>query len=432
MDGEKQVPGEAPPLPRVAVVGAGLAGTRLVKNLRRRGFEGRISLFGDEEGPPYDRPPLTKSYLTSTAAPEPTVLLTPPEIETLDVDFRPGTTVHARGELITDPSGTVIDADLVVVATGARPRRLPGQPSGPRIHTIRTREQASRLRKALSTSRSLLVVGGGLLGGEVTTAARAWGLETSVVEADHTPFLRALGQQAAWILTELHRSQGVTFHLESRVSNWTIRDSSVSVTLNNTAEIIADHVVVSVGATANTGWLGTHASTPLDLDQDGRIRCDSHGRVLGRPHWFAVGDAAHWVTPGDAHPDQMQHWNRTVDQAEVVAVVICAGCGTASVEDIPPLGIPYVWTTQAGRRIHCLGELGKASHSALFSTRDGESIVIAERDGLVVAVTLIGLPRLVALARELVREAIPMTSIADRLAATPYSFSLVDGALTTH
>ena len=147
----------------VLVVGAGLGGLRTVEQLRTAGFQGRISLVGDEPHAPYDRPPLSKQVLTGEWAPERTTLRTAAGLDELGVRTHLGMgAVALRPGEVELADGASLHADAIVVATGLAARTLPAQPAG--VHTLRTLDDALALRSALERASSLLVVGGGFIG----------------------------------------------------------------------------------------------------------------------------------------------------------------------------------------------------------------------------------------------------------------------------
>ncbi|HKQ42919.1 MAG TPA: FAD-dependent oxidoreductase, partial [Pseudonocardia sp.] len=176
----------------VLVVGAGLGGLRTVEQLRSAGFQGRISLVGDEPHAPYDRPPLSKQVLTGEWAPERTTLRSVEGLDDLGVRTHLGMrAVALRPGEVELADGASLHADAIVVATGLAARTLPGQPAG--VHTLRTLDDALALRAALERASSLLVIGGGFIGAEVASSARTRGLAVTVLEALPVPSARALG-----------------------------------------------------------------------------------------------------------------------------------------------------------------------------------------------------------------------------------------------
>nr|MBA2508856.1 FAD-dependent oxidoreductase [Nocardioidaceae bacterium] len=195
----------------ITVVGASLAGLSTVRALRDQGFADRIVVVGDESHPPYDRPPLSKGFLDGSVPIAELALAAPGE--DLDVDWRLGVRAEAlrpgeRTVLLAD--GSELRSDAVVIATGARARRLPGTAGIDAVHTLRTLDDAVRLRAAVATSgRRLVVVGGGFIGSEVAATASAIGHQVSLVEPEPVPLSRQFGVAVGGVLADVHREHGV-------------------------------------------------------------------------------------------------------------------------------------------------------------------------------------------------------------------------------
>ena len=194
----------------ILIVGAGLAGARCAETLRAEGFEGELVLVGEEPFPPYERPALSKEFLAGERSLED--LLLRPESFWLDrrIDLALGervVSIDSRAGTATTHRRTVIRWNALVLATGARPRRLPF-PAPPGVHVLRTVAEASALRDELVPDRRLVVVGGGFVGAEVASTARALGLEVTMLEQGPAPFARLLGEElGALLVGEIPRTR---------------------------------------------------------------------------------------------------------------------------------------------------------------------------------------------------------------------------------
>ena len=196
---------------RLVVVGASLAGLRAVEAARRQGFEGRITLIGAEEHLPYDRPPLSKAYLDVLDDGDPQI----PFFRTEDT-FRE----ELRVELMLGAAATGLDTDarcvivgettvpydILVIATGAGARSLPGTDGIDGVHALRTLDDARAVREALESGARTVVIGAGFIGSEVASNANKRGLEVTVVEAMPTPLVRAIGADMGTAIAALHLS----------------------------------------------------------------------------------------------------------------------------------------------------------------------------------------------------------------------------------
>jgi NADPH-dependent 2,4-dienoyl-CoA reductase/sulfur reductase-like enzyme len=325
----------------VVVIGAGLAGLRTVERLRQSGFGGSITLVGREQDLPYDRPPLSKKVLQDSWAPEQTLLTSLKALQDLGVDVRLGVSaVSLDKRRIGLDDGTELHPDAVVIATGVVPRVLPGQPAG--VSTLRTLTHARDLREALSSAKSLLVVGGGFIGAEVTTAARSAGVEVTVLEAEREPCARVLGDQGGALVARLFREAGVDLRAGSSVKQFV---DARTVELADGEKLTADHILVSVGAVPDTEWL--EGAVPLMPGGDGIIT-GSTGRIEPLPCVWALGDVAAWWDQPRRRNARAEHWTSAGDQATAV-VADMLGLETPT----PP--VPYVWSDQFGLKLQVVG-----------------------------------------------------------------------------
>ncbi|MGW2372180.1 FAD-dependent oxidoreductase [Kitasatospora sp. NPDC001683] len=199
-------------LREVAVVGAGAGGLHAAEALRRAGYDGRLTLIGAEDQPPYDRPPLSKQLLDGRWQPEQLALRGPAALEELRLDLRLGTPAERldrRTRTVRLADGRQVRCQAVILATGVRPRRLPGAEAPlPGAHVLRTLADALALREELRPGARLLVVGGGLLGAEAAATAVGLGAEVTWLVAAAAPLAAVLGAETAALLTGLHRAHG--------------------------------------------------------------------------------------------------------------------------------------------------------------------------------------------------------------------------------
>ncbi|MEV6162519.1 FAD-dependent oxidoreductase [Streptomyces sp. NPDC052052] len=332
------------PAQHVVIVGAGLAGLRTLEQLRSSGFQGRVTLIGDEPHPPYDRPPLSKQILHGTWEPHRAVLRDRRALDELGVTVRLGAravALHGTSVLLED--GDTVAGDALVLATGAVARRLPGQPAG--AVTFRGLEDALALRRAFDSARSLVVVGAGFIGAEVAWAARRRDIAVTVVESQQVPCARVLGTEVGGLAGRLFTEAGVDLRCGAVVRE--LKDGH-TVELADGTVLSGDIVLVSVGAVPDLAWL--NGALPL---AQGGVACDDGGRVDGVPGVWAVGDAAAWWDPVRAEHRRREHWTSAVDQASAVA---CDLLGTPRPVATPP----YVWSDQFGLKVQVLGDTDTA------------------------------------------------------------------------
>lgn len=342
------------PVQHVVVIGAGLGGLRTVELLRAEGFPGRISLVGDEPHQPYDRPPLSKQILAGQW-PEHRAALHRGELPDLDIALHLGrSAVGADRAAVELDDGTRLAYDALVVATGVRPRRLPGQPDHPELHVLRTLEDCRGLRDSLSRARSLLVVGAGFIGAEVAATARTAGLAVTMLEALPVPFARVLGEQMGLLCARLQTEHGVAVRCGVRLEGFQVpgpETGGIAVRLADKTIVRADCGVVGVGTVIENGWLAG-----LGLPTDSGLLCDSAGLVEGTANVYAVGDIAAWRHPTVGDRPRLEHWTSATEQAAVLAQRI-AGKPVTRQADV----VPYFWSDQYGLTLQLIGRAELAS-----------------------------------------------------------------------
>jgi NADPH-dependent 2,4-dienoyl-CoA reductase/sulfur reductase-like enzyme len=387
----------------VVIVGAGLGGLRTVEFLRGEKFPGRISLVGDEPHEPYDRPPLSKQILAGQW-PEERAVLHRGKLADLDVSLHLGTpAVRVDDAAIELSDGTRLRYDALVVATGVRPRRLPGQPDHPELHVLRTLEDCRGLRDSISRARSLLVVGAGFIGAEVAATARTAGLEVTLLEALPEPFARVLGEQMGQLCARLHSDNGVTVRcgvrLEDFLNTSMNGNSGIAARLADGSIVRADCGVIGVGTVVNDSWLAG-----LELPTGGGLLCNATGLVEGTDNIYAVGDVAAWRHPTFGDRPRIEHWTSAGEQAAVVAQRIAGKQITRQAD-----AVPYFWSDQYGLTLQLVGRCDLATSVEVLHDPGVIKGTVAGyfADGTLVAVLSFHAPRLLNRYRRLVAAAAP-------------------------
>jgi NADPH-dependent 2,4-dienoyl-CoA reductase/sulfur reductase-like enzyme len=195
----------------VAIVGASLAGLSAARALRTQGFDGRLTIVGDEFRRPYDRPPLSKEFLVGDMTE--TDLSLESDDDDLDAEWllgAPASRLDVSCGAVELVNGTRIEADGVVLATGSRARRWPGCDELAGVHVIRTIDDALALREDLQAGARMVVIGAGFIGAEVASTARKLGLDVTVVEAAPTPLAVQLGERLGTVVSSAHTANGTT------------------------------------------------------------------------------------------------------------------------------------------------------------------------------------------------------------------------------
>lgn len=349
---------------RIVVVGASLAGAQAAQTLRRQGFEGVVELIGDEPHPPYNRPPLSKKYLAGEADYDSLRLRSMADPDELNVDLRLGLratgldveahTLHVAPAEAGAGSGATaephtINYDGLIIATGARARRLPGVDLAG-VFELRTVDDADAIRAAFDATPSrVVVIGAGFIGAEVAATAREAGLEVTMIEAQDSPLQRVLDRDAGMAIVDLHRGHGVDVRLGVGVASLVGDDRVSGVVLDDGTTIEADVVVVGIGVIPNTEW-----AEDSGLTIDNGIVCDA--TCLAGSDVVAVGDVARWDHPRYGLM-RVEQWDNAVDQGSYGAKRLLASWAGEAVDPYAP--IPSFWSDQFDRKIQLSGMPGE-------------------------------------------------------------------------
>jgi 3-phenylpropionate/trans-cinnamate dioxygenase ferredoxin reductase subunit len=329
---------------RVVVVGASAAGLSAAEALRNKGYDGGLTLVGDERHLPYDRPPLSKQILSGAWQPERVQLRDGEAIGKLGADLLLGRTAvgldTAERRLVLD-GGDRVGFDALVIATGVSPRRLPGDVLAG-IHTVRTLDDALSLRTALLKHPKVVVVGAGFLGAEAAAVARGMGLDVTLVDPLPAPMRRQFGDRIGELVGQLHRDHGVALRMGVGVSRFVgAAGRVIAVELADGTVLDADVVVVAVGSTPAVGWL---AGSGIPLG-DG-VECDATCQAA--PGIYAAGDVASWYNPHFDARMRVEHRLNATEQGMAVAANLLGANQTFA-------PVPYFWSDQYDVRIQAYG-----------------------------------------------------------------------------
>jgi 3-phenylpropionate/trans-cinnamate dioxygenase ferredoxin reductase subunit len=336
----------------IVIVGAGLAGASAAGSLRVEEFTGRIILIGDEPYLPYERPPLSKGYLLGndeleTAFVHPADWYAQHAVE-LRTDAEVAALDRAAHEVVL-AGGERVPYGKVLLATGSEPLRLDvpgGDLAG--VLTLRRIEDSQRLKDAYTRASRVVIVGGGWIGLETAAAARAAGLEVTLLERGELPLLRVLGSQVATVFADLHREHGVDLRTSAVVTEILGVDGVVTgVRLGDGSTIDTELVVVGVGIRPRT-----ELATASGLDVDNGILTDEHLRTFD-PDVFAAGDVANAMHPLLRRRLRVEHWANAIRQGELAGRTML---GRDDIDGRPPyffsdqydLGMEYTGYVEPG------------------------------------------------------------------------------------
>lgn len=397
----------------VVIVGAGLAGWRLVESLRREGYEGAITLVGDEVHHPYDRPPLSKQILTGKWDVVKSSLVTDERLDEVNVTLRlgsPAVTLDVHHRVVTLEDGASLRGSHVVIATGTRARDFV-VPSSVRLPTIRSRDDVVELAATLETlepDRDVVVIGGGFVGAEVATSLKTRGLTPLVLEVAERPLINAVGDEVSQWLARLPADHGVELRTNQRVNDVRVVDDGYSVHVEGGEPIHAGAVVAAVGSVVDVGWLEGSG-----LDLTGGINVDDD--LQAAPDIAAIGDVARfrWRNTLGEELVRIEHWQVATDHAAHLAHYWVHG-------ERQGLMIPYFWSDQYGKKLQMLGHphLDDDVHRVAGSPEEGKWLALYSRGGVVTGVVALSQPRGLMLSKPYLES---LTKVSDALVHAPWA-----------
>ncbi|WP_233805494.1 FAD-dependent oxidoreductase [Paraburkholderia sp. HP33-1] len=383
-------PDDASAQPRhYAVIGAGAAGAAACTALRECGFEGRITLIGDEAHAPYDRTSLSKYVPSFEMPPADVPPLLPPhwlhahgierivaKVARLDV---PAHTIHFEsGAGGSDQSLEPLKYDTALLATGGVPKvpDIPGCDLGG-VLVLRNLDDASALIDALGDDASqtrVAIIGSGFIGLEVASALRQHGVPVTVISLDKVPFAKQFGERAGLMFRALHENNGVTFCLDAKVASLEGDEGNVhTVMLDSGQAIAADVVLLGTGVAPATGFV-----EGLPLQKDGGVIVNAG--MQAACGLYAAGDIAVFPLRENQEPVRIEHWRVAQQHARIAAQNMCGARNRYA-------GVPYFWTYHYGKNFEYLGHADNWDEIVVDGDFDHHSfIALYVRDGNVDAV----------------------------------------------
>lgn len=381
----------------VVIVGAGQAGGWVARTLREEAFRGRIILIGDESYPPYERPPLSKRMLSIDTAPEHAFLQPLHAYSEQDIELRTDATVVSvdlRRKAVSLNDSQELHFDTLVLTTGSSVRRLDvagGEAAG--IVYLRTMQDALNLRERLRRKPRTVIIGGGFIGLEVASSARALGCEVTVLETQDRLLSRAAPREIGEMLEGVLRDHGVVLRLSTQVRALSCDgEMPASITTQAGARMAADLVVAGIGINPST-MLAQAAGLQVE---DG-IVVDENG-LTSHPDVYAAGDVTRHYNPLLGRHVRCESWQNAQNQAIVVGRNI-AGIPSRHAE------IPWFWSDMFDLNLQIAGLPLRSDCTVVrgdLSRRDGSLFLLAGKK--IVGVYGVNRPRDVIVARKLVAD----------------------------
>ena len=331
----------------ILIIGAGHAGGAVAANLRQAGSDAPITIIGDEPYLPYQRPPLSKAWLKGDVAFSAVGLRPEAYYAQRNISLRLDASVVALDRAtrtVTLASGETLSYSTLILATGARARRLgiAGE-NLPGVHALRTLADADRVKAGLIAGQRLVVIGGGYVGLEVAASARLKGMEVVVIERELRLLARVASPPISAFMQQYHERQGVRIRLETGVNGFDARDGRVAgVQLSDGAREPADMVLVGVGAVPNTELAvaaGLVCNNGITVDLDART---------SDPSIFAIGDCTERPLPHYGCRARLESVASALEQAKQATAAIC---GTKA----PMPEVPWFWSDQYDLKLQIAG-----------------------------------------------------------------------------
>ena len=393
-------------MPRYVIIGAGPAGMRAAEVLRGLSADAEITLIGDDPYPPYDRPPLSKAFITSGLAPA-SLYLKPESFyaeQRIELKLgRAAVSIDRGAKRVGLAGGEPVAYDKLLLATGCGSRRLPPSLAAPSIHYLRSLEDAARIRAALAPGASLVLIGGGFIGLELAASATKLGVEVTVLEAMPRLLTRGLPAPVCEFVHRLHESHGVRFELDARLKSIEGADGDF-VLRTERASYRCGIVVAGIGAIPHT-----HLAEAAGLAVEDGIRVDSSGRTSD-PDIFAAGDATRHDNPLLGRAIRVESWQVALNHAAVVARAMLGGNDVYA-------EMPWLWTDQYDCNIQVLGSFDP--HLELLLRGDAASgaftLLALGADGRIKFAVTVNNGRDMAVLRRLVtsKASLPKDALAD-------------------
>ena len=350
----------------VLIVGGGHGGVDVAFGLRERGYTGPITVLDKSGFVPYERPPMSKSWINGAGGPAELMLRGHDAFSGANIELMLNCEVLGidRDKKVLETSHGSVEYSTLVLALGSSPRQL--RFSGASLagmHHLHTLEQATVLRNDLASATSVGVIGAGFIGLEIASSVAKRGIPVTVVETARRPMPRTASEFTSAYMRARHEDAGTNFRFNASVQEIVGQSGRVSrVMLSDGTHVEADLVVMGVGALANGGWV-----TDFGLDFDNGIVVDSTLRTKD-PDIFAIGDCARFLDD-EGGATRLESIGNAADHARRVAATIAGS-------PVPVPDVPWFWTLQAGVRLQMAGRVDRVEEWLLTGSVESNSFSV--------------------------------------------------------
>lgn len=390
----------------IVIIGAGQGAGQAAASLRQLGYEGSVTVLGEEAFPPYQRPPLSKQYLSGEMPLERVYVRAEKFYTDKNIDLRTNTRVTALdvdAKTVTTESGDAIAYDKLMIATGSRPRKLSIEGSDlTGIHYLRTIADVDGIAKAMKTAKNLVIVGGGYIGLEVASVAATAGLNVSVLEMEDRILQRVTTPEMSAYYDQLHTGRGVNIMTNTGVSGFEgSNDGNVEKVVCGDTSIAADLVIVGIGIIPN-----------IELAADAGITCENGIFVndhcqTSNPDVYAIGDCSNHPNPILNRRLRLESVPNAMEQARVACANMCG-------DDKIYAAIPWFWSDQYELKLQMVGFSSDGDTQVLRGDQsENKFAVFYLKDGAVVAVDAVNSPREFMICKQLYGKQVDAEKLAD-------------------
>lgn len=381
----------------IVIIGGGQAAAFAASTLRKEGYEGKLAIISDEDRIFYERPPLSKGILSGEETLDKLYFFDQESIDKLNIEWHKpmrATEIDRQAKVVKTDQGTTLPYDKLIIATGSRPRVPNAQwLTFKNSHTLRTVEDALKLKERLTDGKRLTIIGGGWIGLEVAATANKLGLDVTLFEREDRLCSRSVSPEVSAHLLTLHEAEGTTIILNAKEIEITEESDGILQIQSGDITIEADILLIGAGAE-----IATELAVAAGLEVKGGIVVDHYGQSSD-PDIYAAGDAA-------IHPligFTTQSWAHAQQQAEKVAKAIIGQ------KNEPYQEIPWIWSDQYHHNIQIMG-LPIEEENQLVIREDGDKkcFIHLDKDQKVRSIVAFNEPKAIGVGRFWFRKGAPL------------------------